>query len=163
MIRLNLNIIKADTIHADVVGVIHSQAWREAYENVFPKDYIDTDTAEVRKEEFFNALVNENYHYYLIYKNEKAIGMFKIANYADVCELLSIYILKDYCGQGIGSEAISFLVELYAQRDIVLWTLESNVSARKFYEKQGFIKTGKSRVINRGVDYMQIQYMKRKI
>lgn len=156
---MNIKIIEADIMHAELIGLIHAKAWKEAYEYVFPKEFMDADTAEARQAEFLNAFINENSHYFLVYKDESAIGIVKIVIMERECELLSIYFLQNYCGKGIGSVVMDIIKQMYSQYDIVLWVLECNVKARAFYEKNGFIKTGKSRVIKRGLDFVQIQYI----
>ncbi|MDC7291485.1 GNAT family N-acetyltransferase [Blautia schinkii] len=59
-------------------------------------------------------------------------------------EIISIYLLSDYMGRGFGKILFdSVIVELKKidYRCIFLWSLEENLKARKFYEKEGFLMT----------------------
>ena len=47
--------------------------------------------------------------------------------------------------------------ELYP-KTLMLWVLKDNVNAIRFYENNGFVNTGNTRVIQRGNQYMQMQY-----
>lgn len=50
-----MKIIKAAAEHADLVGFIHSNAWRSTYQDIFPKEYLITNTVDKRKEEYRNS------------------------------------------------------------------------------------------------------------
>lgn len=43
-----MEIIKADIRDADVVGYVHSTAWKQAYADVFAEEYLKEDTPEKR-------------------------------------------------------------------------------------------------------------------
>ena len=36
---------------ADIVGKVHSDAWKSAYRGIFPNEYVDSDTDIKRKNE----------------------------------------------------------------------------------------------------------------
>ncbi len=75
-----------------------------------------------------------------------------------VCEISSIYFLNEYRNKGLGTETITQLKEIYKDYRMVLWTLEMNTVARKFYEKNGFVITANRRSIDRGKGFVQVQY-----
>ena len=152
-----MEIIKAEISHADLVGKIHSRAWMQAYKDLFPTEYLNQESALKRKEEFLNAQ-NEHTHYFLIMEDGICAGLFKFVIYDGICELSSIYILKEHCHKGYGTACINYIKTQYPQYRIVLWTLEENLSARNFYEKNHFYYTGNRRVIDRGREYIQVQY-----
>ena len=54
---------------------------------------------------------------------------------------------------------MNYIKSKYSMYTIVLWTLEANKEARKFYERNKFCDTGKRRTIYRGQNYIQIQYV----
>ncbi|MHB1612541.1 MAG: GNAT family N-acetyltransferase [Sulfobacillus sp.] len=49
-----------------------------------------------------------------------------------------LYVDPDWTDQGIGSMLIRLAKECYPQ-GLQLWTFESNISARRFYERYGFV------------------------
>ena len=153
-----MDLIQATADYATLVGKIHSMAWQQAYEGLFPTDYINTQTPERRKREFADALQDERNQYFLIFEEDVCVGVVKIVIENKECEIASIYILKKYCGRGLGQEVMSQLVEMYKDYRIFLWTLEENDRSRNFYEKTGFKVTGDVRTISRGRDYKQVKY-----
>lgn len=153
-----MKLIQATVAHASLVGEIHSLAWQQAYEGLFPAEYIDTENLEKRKQEFKDALQDERYQYFLVYDENICVGIVKIFMENEDCEIASIYFLKKYCGRGLGRKVIAQLVEMYKDYYIYLWTLEENHMARRFYEKNGFVLTGNVRNIMRGKNFAQVKY-----
>ena len=153
-----MNIMEATYDDADLVGEVHSLAWKQAYKNIFPIEYIMADTAEKRKQEFLEALYKENCKYYLVYENDSCAGMVKVILDNSMCEISSIYFLQEFRNKGLGTETIKRLIEIYMDYRMVLWTLEINTVARRFYEKNGFVETLNTRCINRGKEFVQVQY-----
>ena len=154
---MKLKIEKATLKDTDIIGEIHSKAWKQAYENMFTLEFIETVTIEKRKEEFLASWKDEEIEYFLLYA-EEPIGIMKIRNYENIYEVLSLYLLKEYWNKGFGTQAMQYILKVYDFTKIHLWTLEDNIRAQNFYEKQGFRKTGETRIINRGKEYIQLKY-----
>ena len=60
-------------------------------------------------------------------------------------EIVSIYLLPEFYRQGIGSKLFQASLESLASMgysDGSLWGLEDNYPARRFYEKNGFQRSG---------------------
>ena len=91
-----MNMIEATFSHADIVGKIHSLAWRQAYEEIFPAEYIAADTPENRKKEFLDALQTDNHKYYLVYEKDECVGVVKVVVENKISEIASIYFLKEF-------------------------------------------------------------------
>ncbi len=153
-----MKIIRASIEHADMVAYVHSTAWKSTYQNIFSKEYLRTDTIDKRKEEFLDSLAHDNIQYYLISENHNAIGIIKLMTEDNICEISSIYLLKEHRNKGCGTEAINYLKKQYRDYRIVLWVLEKNTKARRFYKKNLFEETEETRVIYRGNEYIQVKY-----
>lgn len=153
-----MKIIKAAAEHAELVGYVHSNAWKSTYQNLFPKQYLEMGTIERRKEEFLNSVTNDNIQYYLVLENDIAVGIIKILTGNNICEIASIYFLTEYRNKGYGTETLNYLKKIYPEHMIFLWVLKENVKARHFYDKSGFKETGETRMIHRGNEYVQIKY-----
>ena len=155
-----MRIKKADINDADIVGYVHSTAWKQAYKDIFPMDYLEADTPEVRACEFREACRDERILYFLLYEDKTAIGIVKVESERNErCEILSIYILEKYRNKGYGKQFIAYLKDTFEYKKIYLWVLEENMKARFFYESEGFCLTGKKREINRGKQFKQLEYM----
>lgn len=154
-----MEIIKAEMGRADIYGKVHSQAWKQAYTDIFPKEYLCLDTPDIRKKEFWESCNSEDNDNYLLYEGGNAIGIVRVINSAsDACELSSFYILEEYRNNGYGTQVLEHLRAVHGNEKIQLWVLEDNIKARRFYQNNGFNSTGNTRRIFRGNDYTQIQY-----
>lgn len=88
------------------------------------------------------------------------IGIIKISiKPANFCEIESIYFLNEHRGNGYGTQVIDFIKKIYRNHKIILWVLEKNDKAIRFYKKNGFIFNDRKRIINRGYDYYQVQFV----
>lgn len=155
-----MRIIKADIKDADLVGYVHSVAWKQAYKDIFPMDYLETDTPEVRACEFREACRDERVLYFLLYEDKTAVGIVKVeSELNECCEIVSIYILEEYRDKGYGKQFITYLKDTFKYKKIYLWVLEENIKARHFYESNGFCLTGKTRKVDRGKYFNQLQYV----
>jgi len=101
-------------------------------------------------------LASNDYDYFFIRKNKKNIGFIKIKYISanefselDNCELEKIYILPDYCGQGIGKLALDNVIEKVTNMGkqlIFLCVIDTNLNAIAFYKKLGFQFHSKTRL-----------------
>jgi ribosomal protein S18 acetylase RimI-like enzyme len=154
-----VEIREVDVSYADIVGKVQSAAWKDAYKDIFLPEYINKDTSENRKQECITVLGNKENKYYLILVQNIPIGIIKISiKLVNLCEIESIYFLNEHRGNEYGTQAIDFMKEVYRNYKIILWVLEKNDNAIRFYKKNGFIWTGKKRIINRGYNYYQVQF-----
>lgn len=154
----NMKIIKATPEYADLVGFIHFNAWRSTYRDIFPKEYLATNTVGKRKEEFMDSLAYDNIQYYLVSVGDNVIGIVKVKAEENVCEISAIYFLEEYRNRGYGTETLSYLKNIYHGYRIVLWVLQENMKTRRFYEKNCFAAAGETRIIDRGNEYIQVKY-----
>ncbi|MBP8005695.1 MAG: GNAT family N-acetyltransferase [Acinetobacter sp.] len=77
--------------------------------------------------------INNSYSY--VYKKDNKIVGFILMSKGGV--ILLNYVLPDYQGDGIGSVMIDFIISLSHQLNKI--TLESTLTAKKFYERKNFI------------------------
>lgn len=89
----NMKIVKAEIGDADIIGQIHSRAWKQAYADMFPEEYLCTDTQGKRTQEFLESCNNKDIHYFLLYSDETAIGIVKVVKYQ-----VFTYLMKFKCG-----------------------------------------------------------------
>lgn len=65
-------------------------------------------------------------------------------------EITDFYVEPFFVGQGIGTLLVEYLISQVREKGfqkILLWVIKDNVRARKFYEKNGFINSAKTRII----------------
>lgn len=153
-----MEVRKADAEDSTVVGEVHSSAWKSAYRGIIPDDYIDSDTASKRTEEFLESLKDDKCTYFILEESGNAAGIVKTREENNTLEIESIYILNECRGKGVGRQFMDFIKTYKPYDCITLWVLEANTKARRFYEQNGFVLNGDTRTIKRGIELKQLRY-----
>jgi len=149
---------------ATAVALVHIETWRVAYAHVFPSEELErmSDERVERRAEMHRRslpIVAE--------VDGEIVGFVSVgpANDDDADgELYAIYVLPTHWGTGVGRALIQAgedrLREL-GHREAVLWVLEDNPRARRFYERAGWTRDGTKRPIEVfGVSVPEIRYVK---
>ncbi|MBP5311048.1 MAG: GNAT family N-acetyltransferase [Lachnospiraceae bacterium] len=155
---MKMVIKRAQKEDADIIGEVHSAAWKQTYQGVFSQEYLDSDSPSARREEFLSSLNDRHCVYLLLKDDEQASGIVKLLVNRNDIEVASFYILEEYRGRGFGRKILEYIFSEYKDRHFVLWVLETNLNARAFYEKCGFELTDKTRLIDRGGEFKQLMY-----
>jgi ribosomal protein S18 acetylase RimI-like enzyme len=124
------------------ISYVYEKSWKSAYKGMIPQAYLNS----IPKGHWVQALNNPTWNTLIMLDGNKIIGTSsycasRFANMNGYGEIISIYLLPEYCGKGHGKlllqAAIDGLMQMgYA--DIFLWVLEANTKARVFYERFGF-------------------------
>ena len=104
--------------------------------------------------------------YYIAENDEKAAGNLALGRSRDddrpnAGEIYGIYLLPECWGQGFGKKFMDFGVNKLRETgftDIILWVLEDNARARKFYERYGFAVDGTRKEITIGKPLWEVRY-----
>lgn len=138
---------------------VHWKAWQETYTGLVDQAYLDNLTIEKCTDIAFRWSDN-----LLVAKvNDKVIGFVGYGACTDdylpeTGEIFAIYILKEYYDKKVGFALMSAaLEELSEYRKIVVWVLEGNHRAIKFYEKCGFQFEGTKKQIKLGTVNTEIR------
>lgn len=67
-------------------------------------------------------------------------------------EIRELYVDCFFQNQGVGAALIDFAVEEFSVR--LLWALEKNVNALRFYERHGFFRTGMKKLEEGTTEYL---------
>jgi ribosomal protein S18 acetylase RimI-like enzyme len=149
---------------AEAVARVHLQTWRAAYGHVFPREELEDFSGEriARRAELHRRappIVAED--------GGEIVGFVSVgrANDDDADgELYAIYVLPERWGSGIGRaliEAGEARLRELGHCQAVLWVLEDNPRARRFYERAGWKADGTRRPIEVfGVSVPEIRYAK---
>ena len=155
-------VIRRATIEdADIVGKVHSDAWKQTYQRVFSKEYLDSDSPSARRDEFLRSLDDKQCVYLLLEEEGQAVGIVKLIDRGDEIEIASLYILEEFRGRGFGHKTMDYIFSEYKGLRIVLWVLDMNIKACIFYQSCGFQLTDKVRLIDRGSKFKQEMYVKK--
>lgn len=166
---MNLTIRKAVPDDAHDYSDAHIASWRYAYKGIVPDDYLDNLSVEVRTERFRQSFAESTNMLYLcaVYE-EKIVGILIInpsrdEDLPDAGEVSAIYLRPEYIGKGFGRMMMDYAVETLHQQgfdSIIVWALEDNARACRFYEKCGYVADGTKKEINIGKPLTEIRFRK---
>ncbi|AUS98388.1 GNAT family N-acetyltransferase [Clostridium thermosuccinogenes] len=159
---------RADVNDAKALGEIHASSWKIAYKGIVPDSILDNISAYKRQKYFEKALSEGWEEDFLIFADDKAVGLMCIGRCRDedkddtYGEIWGLYLLPEYWNKGIGSYFINWgLNELKNRgyKKVTLWVLEENLNARKFYEKMGFKHDGTVKELTLGKKLTEFRYL----
>jgi len=136
------------------VSSIYAQSWKHAYRGLIPQGFLD----EIQDTGWSGRLLAEGRTHFVAQESGRLIGTASVCasrweQHADCGEIISIYFLPQYTGRGFGAALFGRCIDELKGRGfkrIILWVLEGNLAARRFYEKNGFVCTGEYRDDNIG-------------
>jgi ribosomal protein S18 acetylase RimI-like enzyme len=166
MIRLaNVNDAKA-------IATIHVLSWQKIYRGHIPDATLD-DLSIIERQNAWMDLMNNGVKIILIEQDNLIVGFASICASRDedtnpnFCgEISAIYLHPDFWRKGLGTKLCeSALAELknHGSSEVILWVLNENVQARKFYESLGFHDTGdiKKELYEKDVSLNEVRYKKK--
>jgi GNAT superfamily N-acetyltransferase len=146
---------------AEAVARVNVRAWQAAYAHVFPAERLADLSVERRAADWreWPPLVAE--------VQGTVVGFVSVGPSRDSDasgELFAIYVDPDHWGTGVGRELIGAgeqrLREL-GYVDAILWVLDDNPRARRFYERAGWYHDGNRRPIEIfGIEVPEMRYRK---
>lgn len=121
---------------------IYEKSWKYAYKDIIPMDYMNS----VPKERWGGKITENGRAEIGAFEDGKIVGTASFCasrwkKFSDYGEIVTIYLLPEYIGRGVGSALIERCItelKCMGYKRILLWVLEENLRARSFYEKHGF-------------------------
>ena len=125
-------------------AMVHYRSWQESYRGLLPDSYLDGMSYEqcyaIARRWPDNILVAKDGDRVVEFV---AYGANRDKSLPDTGEIIAIYLLADYQGQGIGYRLMHAAMEqLVDCKSVVLWVLKGNEKAIRFYERYGFAFDG---------------------
>jgi ribosomal protein S18 acetylase RimI-like enzyme len=168
-----LNIRRAQVNDAPTLARVHVDSWHVAYRGLIPDSFLQGFTYQRREEAFRQSLTANSEETYLIEDDDhagKAVGILTIGASRDADldpsrtgEIWGIYIIPDYWRRGVGARLVQEagrMLRSRGYRDVVLWVLEGNANARRFYEAMGFRPDEAFKILELGKPLKAIRYKK---
>jgi GNAT superfamily N-acetyltransferase len=146
---------------AEAVARIHVETWQAAYTHVFSSEALaGMSTAE-------RAEMHRRWPPLVAEVDGELVGFVSVGRDREEGgdgELYAIYVHPDHWGTGVGRALIQAGEERLRElghSDAILWVLEDNPRARRFYELAGWSTDGTTRPIEIfGVEVPEIRYSK---
>jgi len=144
----------AEPTDALAVARVHVRSWQAAYRKLMPDEYLDQLRPEDRANKYnFGSLDPLKPHTIVLTESGVIRGFATTVpaqdlNMPDYGELCALYVDPDHWGRGIGvalvSAARARLLDL-GFRKAILWVLEGNVRAERFYRRDQWAPDGAQR------------------
>lgn len=140
------------------------ESWTDTYAAILSIEQLTFMLAEMYSHKAINnQIVNQsNYHYHLIYIEEKAIGFVGFEHHleADTTKLHRIYLIPKSKGLGAGKVGLNFVkseTQKSGNHRLILNVNKHNI-ALQFYQSQGFT-IYEEKVIDIGNGYVMDDYL----
>lgn len=159
---------KAEIADAERIGEIHVRSWQEAYRGILPAEFLSSLSIEARAERWRTELAAlDGKNVALVIEEESSVnGFARLAPSPDqnVGEVQAIYLDPDHWRRGLGRILMTSAEESLASlgwNEAILWVLEDNKSARRFYESGGWrVEAHRALLKIGGADVQEIRYRK---
>jgi ribosomal protein S18 acetylase RimI-like enzyme len=157
---------------AEALAVVHVRTWQEAYRGQIPQDYLDQLDPSRRREGWRRWIEEARAPAATLLAEDQVrgvVGFVSVSPSRDsdvspqhVGEVQAIYLLPEYQGRGVGRLLMEAGLRQLAQagyHEVILWVLETNGRARRFYEAGGWHADGSSRTDDtRGFPLVEVRY-----
>lgn len=148
----------AQLAEAPLIAQVHIRAWQEAYKELLPAAYL-ANLSLTRRTALWERVLSRpaaELHKVLILLEEGQMIGFAHFGPTDeafqpvgTAKLYAIYLVADSWGRGHGRALLEQMLD-YLEKDgfqtVMLWVLEGNERAIRFYEQAGFVANGTVKV-----------------
>jgi ribosomal protein S18 acetylase RimI-like enzyme len=144
-----LEVRRARPDDAAAIAEVHVRTWQDAYEHVFGAERLAGVTVAQRLP-MWRQILGDPAQTALVAENEvgRIVGWCTVAPSRDADadgELWGIYVLSEAWGSGVGTALMAAGIDALQEsgyREVILWVLEDNPRARRFYEREGWTLDG---------------------
>jgi ribosomal protein S18 acetylase RimI-like enzyme len=133
---------------APLTATIRVQGWQTAYRGQLPDQLLDSLSIEYDTVRFADHVghLPADRRVWVADAGGEVVGFASTGpsrdeDAAEAGEVYAIYVRPDLCGNGIGTRLLAHAATDLADRGYrraILWTLETNARAQRFYERAGW-------------------------
>ena len=174
--KISASIRQAVEADAGAIAALHIRSWQSAYRGQLPDHFLDSLDHELgRRTEFWQthiSMVSSAKHEIWAADLEAcvngfvALGPARDTESEATGELYAIYVNPDRWDQGLGSALLAHAtgrLTALGYSAAILWVLESNTRARRFYERAGWAADGRIKIetLPDNVELREVRYRTR--
>ena len=167
---MSIDIRKVLIREAREYAVLHIKCWQDAYKGIISDNYLDNMTMELEQRvERCRQVLNDPGDCLYFYAEcdgdmigRLAFGICRDDDKINAGEVYAIYLLEAFWNNSYGKQMMDFAVEKLKRagyREVIVWVLEDNQRARRFYEKYGFVHDGCYKNIEIGEILVETRYV----
>jgi GNAT superfamily N-acetyltransferase len=161
---VNLRIRPAILADAPEMARVHVDSWRWAYAHLMPRTYLHELSAPRRTRQWASFIAERSAALaWVAYDQHGCCGLASAGptrdlparasnrgaeTASDVGEIHTLYVSERAAGRGVGRVLFAYTLaqlKATAHASAILWVLEDNPRARRFYEREGFRADGARR------------------
>ena len=137
------SLVKATEKDIPLIRNLAEKSWKSAYSRILTQEQIAYMLSQMYSAMEISAhLQNPDYHYYLIFNDNKAVGFIGYQNHYEpkTTKLHRIYLIEEAKGKGCGKTALNFLKKQTSEKgdSRIILNVNKENSAKSVYESQGF-------------------------
>lgn len=159
--------VRAD---ARAIAEAHAASWQSAYRDLMPASVLANLSISQREDNWRKFLDEPRATLLVAEVAGEVVGMLALAPTHDedaapsTLEILALYVVPQQQRRGIGRALLAACVSVAARSgatSLMLWTLERNQSARRFYTRCGFRGDRSTRraYARQGIELFQLRYV----
>jgi RimJ/RimL family protein N-acetyltransferase len=154
---------RATPSDARAIAEVHVATWRGAYAHVFPAQVLDSLSVDEREQLWRQSAEADSIGIFVAETERGIVGFVSVGESRDLPgegELYAIYVHPDEWGSSAGTTLMKAGRDWLEQRysTAILWVLEDNPRARRFYEREGWVADGHRTDVVRGVAVPEVRY-----
>lgn len=142
---------------APTIALVHVEGWRWGYRGMLPSELLDGLSVASREELWQAVLARQattEGRVWVAERDEQLVGFIAtglaraltpVPEVERVAEILALYQVEATAGTGLGRQLFVHALDDLRSRGfdaVVLWVLDRNARARRFYERAGFREDG---------------------
>ena len=168
-VGMNVTIRAANRADAGPIARVHVDSWRTTYEGIVPAEYLAGLSYRDRESRWNEALTMDQLAT-SIFVAETEGG--DVVGFADGGperegdrtyrgERFAIYLLQEHQNKGLGRHLVSAVAQRLLDdgfSSMLVWVLEDNRRACRFYESLGGERIGQKTVAVGGTDFEEVSY-----
>lgn len=169
---MKIQIRQAVETDAEAIATLKTRSWQSAYRGQLPDQFLaDLDLDLASRTDYWRLHISTQpsaKHEIWTAEHEgelrgfAAIGPARRDDEAGLGELYALYVDPPHWEQGVGRSLLSHAVHRLSRdySNALLWVLESNARARRFYERAGWALDGGTKIesLSDGTELREIRY-----
>ncbi|MFM6934310.1 MAG: GNAT family N-acetyltransferase [Flavobacteriales bacterium] len=135
-----MDIRLASALELPILESLAREIWPDTYADIISRDQMDFMLNWMYSTETLEKQQADGHEFYLIRKENRAIGFLAIAQIGDELKVNKVYVLPSAQGLGAGKKLMDKAIERAKAKDCTQLFLQVNRAnkAKFFYEKLGF-------------------------
>ncbi|WP_027330563.1 GNAT family N-acetyltransferase [Marinimicrobium agarilyticum] len=163
---------KAEPKDAEAIGKVRVAAWRAAYREFMPANFLGALDPADNLSDLKNRLSNQNVDFTVSVAEERddvvafsIVGKPRYETDAETLELWAVNVLPECWRTGIGSGLVERAINYSSRagfKSTELWCIKGNTPAQEAYKKLGFVESGQERSTSKlaGIVLHELHYVK---